>query len=547
MIRNYYLLFLLLLPTATWAQQDGLLQVRDDLHLFLLNAQTEGHLPEAFLTHLPLSAYEARRYLHMLDSTRTDEAQAYGIYLNGQQPPSTWITRWLPFLYANGQDVFSVKGDGYALQVNPLLYLSLGRAWEEGPEEKNRRITWQNTRGVRVSGHLGEHVFFESRIEENQTVLPPLIQQLFKKRLFALERPDYLPEGGLDYWRVTGMLGIRLPFVELRIGRDRNQWGYGLGSLLLSDYAPSYDQVQIRTTFWRIQYVNLYGLMTDPHSPATPGGAYAPRFVSTHHLSLRLHRRLQLGFFESAVLDPGTFSSRAQMLLAFLNPVIFYRAVDLSSRSPGNMLIGFDGYWQWARGMAFYGQFLLDEFKWSELTGGKGWWANKWGLLAGLHITRFPIRGTALWLEYTLQRPYLYSSRTTTLSYTHFNGTLGYPTGPNSRTLALYLTHRRKSYHTNLLLLLLQRGRNTENQNYGSDPIEPYTTRVADYGISLLQGVRQQDMLIEAQVGITLLPRLNLDVVLRYQRRNDAEKGLQTILNPMILLRWGLPYQSLYF
>ena len=548
--RILFALFLCL-PATLHAQQDGVLQIRDDVHLFLLNAQTQGYLPDAILSHLPLSAYEAREYLLALDSSLTGSERAYWEYLRGETSSApSWLTRRFPFLYTNGQDVFSTQGKNYALQINPLLYLSFGRSWERIPEGSLQRTTWQNTRGIRVSGHLGKHIFFESRLEENQTVLPPLARDIFLKRLsWAAERRDFLPEGGLDYWRVTGIVGVRIPFVELRFGRARNKWGPGLSSLLLSDYAPPYDQLQIRTSFWRLQYTNLYGIMTDPYKPRAgiEAEASAPRFIAMHRLALRLHRRLQLGFYESVTLDPEAFRSETQMLAAFLNPIIFYRAVDISIGSPGNMLIGTDWYWQFGRGLAFYGQFLLDEFRFRELIARRGWWGNKWGLLTGLHITRLPVSGTALWVEYVLQRPYLYSNRTTTLSYTHLRAPLGYPTGPNSRTLSLYLTHRRQMYHIDVLVLWLQRGRDANGKNYGSNPIKPYTTRVGDYGISLLQGVRQDSWLVETRAGIELLPRLSLDVTLRYQLLKDAENGVYRTWNPALLLRWGLPYQSLYF
>jgi len=537
-------------------QREGILHLRDRVHQFLIYQHTQGHLPYAFLSHQPLSAYEANRYLdsiymHLEELSPAEQREL--MRLKGAQPGPgvSWAHRLLSFTYPDGENFIAIRTPDYAVAINPLLYLSAGKAFQHTPSEQSTRTTWQNTRGVQVSGHLGSHLFFEARVEENQTVLPLLASPLFAQRLLAPFSRDFLPEGGWDYWRVTGMIGVRGKFIEARFGRNRNQWGYGLGSLILSDFAPAYDQLQIRTTFWRFQFTNLYALTTDTHRRSTSTvdyAAHAPRFIAMHRLAFQMHRRFKMGFFEAVVLDPASFSSELQLLWTFMNPVIFYRAADLGLRSPGNMLIGLDTYWRFKNGIAWYNQLVLDEFKITELTSNRGWWANKWGILTGLHLTRLPIPLTELWIEYSRIRPYTYSSRSTTLAYVHYNGGLGYPTGPNTQNVALKLTsHPIPRWHGALLILYTQRGRNSEDQNFGSDPYQPYDTRIGDYGIRFLQGIRQNQWLIEARLGMELLPRMYLEAALRAEHLSDEELGTSQYINPFLLLRWGLPFQSLRF
>ena len=67
-LRLFLSLFVVLIGVMPgWAQQDGLLQLNDPLHRFLHRQQVLGRIPDAFLSHQPLSAYEAQRYLGTLD------------------------------------------------------------------------------------------------------------------------------------------------------------------------------------------------------------------------------------------------------------------------------------------------------------------------------------------------------------------------------------------------------------------------------------------------------------------------------------------------
>ena len=72
-LRLFLSLFVVLIGAMPgWAQQDGLLQLNDPLHRFLHRQQVLGRIPDAFLSHQPLSAYEAQRYLGTLDSLATN-------------------------------------------------------------------------------------------------------------------------------------------------------------------------------------------------------------------------------------------------------------------------------------------------------------------------------------------------------------------------------------------------------------------------------------------------------------------------------------------
>lgn len=547
------LLCALLVPPAH-AQQDGLLQLDDDLHRFLLRQQTLGVLPDAHLTHRPLSAYEARTYLDSLTERRTSLTGVDRELLarfRGEVPgPGVdRVRRLAPWLYRNGRDLIAAGGDRYALQVTPLLYLTYGRAQHTGPPGTDGSVAvWQNTRGVRAAGHIGRYLFFESRIEENQRRdAVPVDPDLVKRTVPRLASVDF-GDGTYDYTIATGVLGVRTRYFEVRFGRDRNFWGPGQTSLILSGYAPAYDQLQIRTTVWRVQYTNLYTAFEDL-SDLPPGfllREVIPRKYGVfHHLALDLPGGVQAELFEGiAFSTPDSLGRRAEGFeLAYLNPVIFYAAVEKDRGSPDNGFIGGGLSWVTPFNIKLYTQLLIDDIDLGRI--GEGFSRNRTGWLLGAHLVDLPLAGLSVYLEYARLRPFLYSHRDPSKAFVHWNDVLGHPAGPNAQDFSLQLTYRPRP---RLLFMLnaayTQHGRNPEGRNIGGDPLEDADTREGEVGYDLLDGVRQDQWLLEAHAGYELLPALFLEGALRVASVDDEERGLDRYMAPYLMLRWALPFQS---
>ena len=551
-LRLFLCLIVLCCALPAWAQQDGLLQLGDPLHRFLQRQQIQGRLPTAFLSHQPLSAYDARRYLDSLDAfvpAMSGVDQRLYARFRGEAPGPGVRTfqKVMPFAFRNGRDFLSGQGDGYAIQVNPLFYLTYGRARQTERADRDATVpVWQNTRGVRASGHVGRHLFFETRIQENQRRdVWPVIDLQTAPRLGDTKIDD---AGEVyDYWFATGIVGFRSKFFEVRLGRDRNRWGFGTGSLVLSNYATTYDQLQIRTTVWRLQYTNLFT------SLALPSRSSASRFVprrygAFHRLALHLPGRLDLELFESILFaSSDSLGLRdSGFELAYLNPIIFLRAVEADRGSPDNALLGAGMAWRAFPGLRLYTQLLIDELTVGRI--GEGWWGNKWGWLAGLDVADLGIDNLWLRLEYARLRPYLYSHRSTTSAYLHFNDLLGHPAGANAHDVALLAEYQPATrLRAALTLAYTRRGRNPDGQNFGADPTLSSETRASDTDVRLLQGVRQTRLLVEGYAGYEFLPDVYLELALRAETIDDAETGTERYLAPFVMLRWGLPFQSVRY
>ncbi|HYE57883.1 MAG TPA: hypothetical protein VD948_05230, partial [Rhodothermales bacterium] len=233
------LLFLLLAP-AVRAQPEGVLQLGSDLERFLTRQAVHGRLPGITLTHAPISAAAARAALDTLQAHRarldTLDRRLLDTF-RGVQPASgaPWANHLWGALYHDDQHAVSAEGDGYRLVFDPILYLTYGRDVTAGSSGN----VWQNTRGLRAAGHLGR-VFFEARVEENQrrdARDPFEVNDQTAPRLGNVQR---FHDDALDYYRSTGVLGLRTRFFEVTGARDRLRWGPGRTGLLLSGYAAPF-------------------------------------------------------------------------------------------------------------------------------------------------------------------------------------------------------------------------------------------------------------------------------------------------------------------
>ena len=574
------------------AQTDGVHPLGDDVERFLLRQQAAGRLPETDLSNRPLSAYEAQGALDRLaaDSAALSQTDTRLLarYRNAAPGPGIGLVqRLVGSAYANGRDLVALSGDGYAVQLNPLAVLSLGQAAQtSGAGDPGTQTTYQNTRGVRASGRIGDtdgvFAFFESRIEENQRQVPLAGVEPYGARIGVRY---LLPRGGTpeqrdlyDYWVVTGVLGVRSKHVEARFGRDRYAWGPTATGPLLSGYAPTYDHLQLRTTLGPFTYTNLFAAFNDlTVRRDSLSGQLAAKYGSMHRLSMRLPGQVELGLYEAAVLAPTVEDRDLGFYFAYFNPIIFYRALDFEKGSPANALLGFDAAWtlpeRWLgrAGATLYADFVLDEFRASEFFSGDGWKDNKWGLVVGARVAEV-LPGLLVEAEYARLRPYLYSSKLASRSHTHHTATLGHPAGPNAQDASLRLDYRPlPRLSVGLAGALTWRGRNvteggalaagsetgalpvagdagTPPGNYGADPFIGYDFRFPqEYGNTVGQGVGQTRALVEGRVGYELLPGLFAEAGVRLFDQEDEGAGANArpeltrgFSDLFVSLRWGL-------
>ena len=81
----------------------------------------------------------------------------------------------------------------------------------------------------------------------------------------------------------------------------------------------------------------------------------------------------------------GTNTNDRGFDVNYLNPLIFYRAIEFETgQGAGNAIVGASAKYKISDNLNVYGQFVLDEFSLSDVTGGNKSWKNKFGYQLGV-------------------------------------------------------------------------------------------------------------------------------------------------------------------
>lgn len=472
-----------------------------------------------------------------MDGVRFSPADRYNQYYiyKDNNEWSYWglVPSKKPFLkhfYKYPADFLRLKYyDELLLKASPVLHMQLGK------EQGVKGIRYINTRGAEIRGMINEQIGFYTLLTDNQVSYPDYAQQFTQTynavpgegrvKDFNSMLGDSIFAPGHDFFHVRGYVTFQpAERVRLQFGHDKNFIGNGVRSLFLSDFSNNYLFLKINTQVWRLNYQNLFMQLTGQFKN-NADGALPRKYAAMHHLSLNVTKRLNLGLFESVIYgrENGGFE------LSYLNPIIFYRAVEYHLGSPDNVLLGMDVKYNFLKHFSFYGQFLLDEFKFGEIKDQTGWWGNKYGLQAGLkYIDVAGVSNLDAQIEFNTVRPYTYTHNTESGNYTHFNQPLAHPLGANFReTLAVLRYKPHKKVDVKLNLLYAQYGADTDSVNWGGNIFLLNTTRPQEYNNHLLQGNRTNIVLADFLLSYMWRHNFWFDFTYTY-RRQKAENPAQT-------------------
>ncbi|TDP60268.1 gliding motility protein RemB [Flavobacterium dankookense] len=414
------------------------------------------------------------------------------------------------------ENLVEIQGEDYWFTLNPILDLQLGRSQSD---ESNS--TFVNTRGIQFNGGLGKTINFTTTIYESQGRFAGYFNRYAESIKPSGGNPAIIPGIGIakdfksdayDFPLAEANLAFTpSKFINLNLGYGRNFIGDGYRSLLLSDGASPYPYVKLNTTFWKIKYTNIYTWLKDVRPEVTLDRTYATKYVASHYLSLNVTKKLNLGFFESVV---WTNQNDRGFDMSFVNPIIFYRAVEFGSSSrSGNALLGLTSKYKFNNQVNFYGQFLLDEFSLNDIKAGEKSWKNKFGYQLGAkYFHAFNIKNLLLQLEYNHVRPYVYAHSEPITNYGHNNQSLGHNWGGNFKEFIAIARYNKGRYFADAKITFGQRGLDfDDNANYGSNIYLDYdVNRPLDTGVNIGQGNKTTIFIADLQAGYLINPATNL-------------------------------------
>lgn len=452
---------------------------------------------------------------------------------------------WKTF-YKYPAGLIETHSKDFDLVINPMV--NFGLMTESGNDQR----LFYNSRGLSFRGRIAKRVGFAGSITDNQERDPLYVQEWINTRQAvpgAGYYKDFKAAGGVDYFDARGYITFGVTkYIDVVFGYDKNFIGNGQRSLFLSDFGNNNLFLKLNTRIWRVNYQNLFMELTQSHNR---GGdqLLGKKYAAMHHLDIDVTKWLNIGLFEGVVFGrPDRFE------FSYLVPVIFLRAAEHQNGSADNAIAGMDFKANIAKTAQLYGQLMLDELKFSELSGGKGWWGNKTGLQLGAkYIDAFKIRNLDLQLEWNRVRPFTYSHRDSVADYSHDNQPLAHPLMANFNEFIGIMRYRpiprlmiegRAMFYTQGL-------DSTAEVNFGSNLFKDYNFgRNGDYGYSIGSGWKSDAALANLLVSYELKENLFIDANLLMRKQRYAPPPSVATKSATVFslgVRWNMARRDFWF
>uniref|UniRef100_UPI002613C2BA gliding motility protein RemB n=1 Tax=Winogradskyella sp. TaxID=1883156 RepID=UPI002613C2BA len=338
------------------------------------------------------------------------------------------------------EHMVEVQGKDYWFTIDPIADLQVGKDTEADDG------TWNNTRGIFIQAGFGKRFNISTSIYESQGRFADYFNRFAESlRAFGPD-PAIIPGRGIakrfkdnsyDYPVAEAYLSYTpVDFLNIQFGHGKNFIGDGYRSLFQSDVASPYPFLKLNATFWKIKYTSTWMWLKDVRPEVVVDDAFLTKYMANHYLSWNVSKRLNIGLFESVMWAD---TNGRGFDVNYLNPIIFFRAIEFQTgQGAGNAILGLSGKYKWNNKVNLYGQFILDEFSLSDVTGGDKSWKNKFGFQLGAkYFNAFKVDNLLLQAEYNQVRPYTYSHNTIVLNYAHFNQPMAHLWGANFRELVL--------------------------------------------------------------------------------------------------------------
>ena len=437
------------------------------------------------------------------------------------------------------EHLVEVQGKEYWFTVDPIFDLQVGK-----DTEADFSSTYNNTRGIFIQGGLGKKFNFTTSIYESQG----RFAQYFNAYAISLSAEGGEPivpgrglskifkNDGFDYPVAEAYISYSpAKFLNVQFGHGKNFIGDGYRSLFQGDATTPYPFFKLNTKFWKIKYTNTWMWLRDVRPEVTEDGAFLTKYMANHYLSWNVSKRLNIGLFESVL---WANDNDRGFDINYLNPVIFYRAIEFSTgQDAGNAILGASAKYKWNNKINLYGQFILDEFAINDVTAGDKSWRNKFGFQLGVkYFDAFKVDNLLLQFEYNRVRPYTYSHNSIVLNYAHNNQPMAHLWGANFSEAILIGRYHYKRWFGDAKFIFGKRGfdfnEGDDFFNYGSNIFRSEVDRNANSEITVGQGNTTHVFQADLGGGYVINPATNLRLFTNITIRNyNPEADTAAALN----------------
>ena len=325
-------------------------------------------------------------------------------------------------------------------------------------------------------------------------------------------------------------VSYKTDYINFSAGRGRFALGESHYSILRSGMYPATPFVSADVDIWKIHYTYRIDLLHNPDL-RFPQDKFGTSYNISHFFDFAIWNWLNITMFETAIQDPiDSLGARRGFDINYLNPVAFFRAVDLSLGSPDNILLGLGGSIRIKKTAVLYGYGILDEMLVSHLLAGDGYWGLKYGLQAGAKIYSPFVKGLFVQGELTAVKPYTFSHANPVLAYGNYYHPLGHPLGANFYQAFAQINYSASKINLNIEASYSIYGQN-DTLNYGQNIFLSYLTRAKEFGVYTTQGIRTERIYIKLSGAYRIKKNyfLGIDLGLR-----NTKNKTETLTEPFV-------------
>lgn len=400
-----------------------------------------------------------------------------------------------------------------------------------GIDSDTSQYTYRNTRGIQLTGNITDKFFFNSTVYENQARFHQPVRSFIADTGVVpgeTRVKNFREDGSVDFELAMATVGVMpADWINVTAGFDKHFYGFGYRSMLWSDVSAPYSNLTTNLKFGPVTYNLMWAALLNYRKGNVLGFGYERKYAAVHYLTVTIKNRIEVGLFESVVWPGRDSSAQRGFDVNYLNPIIFFHAVQNHLGSPDNSAIGLNLVVKATKSLHFYGQAFLDDLDIAR-SNQKGFYRNKFAWQAGARAFNIAnVSNLNALVEFNQASPYTYAHKLPQESYTHYAQPLGHPAGANFREGIFILTYEYKRFFTMLKNTYLQVGLDTTGTHNGQNIFRSDYDIVGfpkSYNNKLLQGLKTDVYNASLTVGFLVNPvnRMTIELNGGYRSSNNS-------------------------
>jgi len=435
----------------------------------------------------------------------------YEIDISVTKEDTTWHSYSLPFEFYRNKSY---------LQLNPIAKAKyVINSSDSSYFDENESLL---TGGGRIFGYLGDHIGFGFRAVNNRVDANEFD---FKKLNTSQQGIGSLVTRGTYFDEIDAYISLSSEYTDLVLGKFSNYWGSGKsGSVTISNRAPSYPQIMLRTGFsdW-LNFVYFHGwlesnLQDDSTSYTFQNGDqtfyrkfYKQKYIAAHRLEIAPWDNFKFAFSEML------YYGETDPKMIYFIPVMFFWSAQHQTNDQDNEEIGFDIEWIPTDFCKLYGSMIIDDIRLTKIFD-EDESLNYLGYQVGTKLIEPILSNLNMQIEYTHINPWVYTHKFPINRATSDDYLMGYWSGQNSDNLFMEMNYDIDAWQ-NISLAFSHYRKGAQDSTYKQYECPPSE--------KFMFGHQYTRNSINLQYTRELFNHLTTSVGLKYQNINVNEENIE--------------------